>query len=97
MKPFQKRKPPTIRKCDEGCPCHDAGFIDVLNEGQFKTANGNVLRDNVVTVLCNGSKGEWIRLHSSKLRLPTYDPESMTLPGEDEPRSKPKPQQAELF
>ncbi|QDV49585.1 hypothetical protein Enr17x_16050 [Gimesia fumaroli] len=86
MKPFQRRKPPAVRKCDPGCICKDAGFVDVLNEGQFRTANGNALSDKVVTVLCNGSKGEWIRLHN-KQKLPIFNPETMTLPGQSKQKS----------
>lgn len=86
MKPSQRRKPPTVRKCDLGCICQDVGFVDVLNEGQFKSANGHALSDKVVTVLCNGSKGEWIRLHS-KMKLPIYEPETMTLPGQSKQKT----------
>lgn len=76
------RKKPVKRKCDLGCPCDDSGFLQVINDGQFRTPKGNVLPDKTVPVLCNGSKGEWIRLHSNTMRLPTYDPKTMRLPGE---------------
>ena len=91
----QTRKPETRRSCEANCPCKHTGFLFVVNDGQFKSANGNVLPDRELRVLCNQSKGEWIRLHSTKQRLPTYDPETMRLPGEPEREAKPK--QSELF
>lgn len=76
------RKKPALRKCDLGCPCNDTGFMYVINDGQFKTASGKDHPDEEVLVLCNGSKGEWIRLHSNKQRLPSYDPETMRFKGQ---------------
>lgn len=98
QKKKQTRKEPKVRKCKLGCPCKDAGFLYVINDGQFKTVGGRAVPDKEVRVLCNNSKGEWIRLHSNKLRLPTYDPKTMRLPGEEkEPEPEPKPRQTQFF
>lgn len=78
----QTRKRPTVRQCDEGCPCNHTGFLHVLNEGQFKTAKGNKLTDPLIAVLCRGSKGEWISERNGNQSLPVYDPETMTIPGQ---------------
>lgn len=98
MKPFQKqqtRKKPTASKCEPGCPCKDTGFLYVVNDGQFRTPKGNVIPDKLVMVYCNKEKGEQIRLKSLTIRMPTYSPETMRLPGEPERPLKPK--QNELF
>ncbi len=53
------------REFSEGCICKGTGMVEVLNDGRFnfKTADGNRINADTVTVLCKCELGAWYLNH----------------------------------